>query len=214
MTQRSPTLTHADGMLVEGVEDPRANFREVYDTHFAFVWRAVAHRGVPRSALDDVVQEVFLVVHRKLGEFEGRSSLRTWLAGIVRRVVADHVKKRSNRAVAQEVLEEHPAESGAEPGAQAERRAAVALVEELLQKMSAVQREVFVLYELEQMTTREIAALTGSNENTVQTRLKAARKVFQQGLARHRADFAKSSGASRGSAAPAGIAASKDLEGA
>jgi hypothetical protein len=65
-------------------------FREVYDRYFAFVWRCVANRGVRRSALDDVVQEVFIVVHRKLPEFQGRSSTRTWVAGIVRWVVTDY----------------------------------------------------------------------------------------------------------------------------
>ncbi|HET9931805.1 MAG TPA: sigma-70 family RNA polymerase sigma factor [Polyangiaceae bacterium] len=173
---------------------PSPEFREVYDTHFAFVWRAVANRGVPAAALDDVVQEVFLVVHRKLSEFEGRSSLRTWLAAIVRRVVADHMKKRGNRALGQELSTELPAESGNEPAAQAERRAALLLAEELLATMSEVQREVFVLYELEQMTTREIAELTSTNENTVQTRLKAARRMFQEGVARHQARDTRNGG--------------------
>lgn len=191
MTQRSPTFpdTEVLGMQREA-ETPRLGFREVYDTHFAFVWRAVANRGVPESALDDVVQEVFLVVHRKLPEFEGRSSVRTWLAGIARRVVADHVKKRGNRPVAQQELGEHAAH-GEEPSVQAERRAAMALVDALLDTMSEVQREVFVLHELEQMTTREIASLTGANENTVQTRLKAARRVFQEGVSRHLAADAR-----------------------
>jgi RNA polymerase sigma-70 factor (ECF subfamily) len=196
MTQRSPTFPDTEVAVIAREEHGSGlTFREVYDGHFAYVWRAVANRGVPDAALDDVVQEVFLVVHRKLGEFEGRSSVRTWLAGIVRRVVADHVKKRGNRAVAQEVLEDHPAESTAEPSVQAERRAAIALCEELLGTMSAVQREVFVMYELEQLTTREIAALTDANENTVQTRLKAARRIFQQGVARHHAaELAKREG--------------------
>jgi RNA polymerase sigma-70 factor, ECF subfamily len=186
MTQRSPTFPDTEVLgLPREAESTRLGFRAVYDANFAFVWRAVANRGVPQSALDDVVQEVFLVVHRKLGEFEGRSSVRTWLSGIVRRVVADHQKKRGNRPVAQEELGEHPAAHGAEPGVQAERRAAMALVDTLLESMSEVQREVFVLHELEQLTTREIASLTGANENTVQTRLKAARKVFQQGVSRH-----------------------------
>src|SRR6187399_205440 len=83
------------------------------------------------AALDDVVQEVFLVVHRKLPEFEGRSSLRTWLAGIVRRVVADHVKKRGNGPVAEEVLEDHAAATTEQPSALAERRAALTLVDGL-----------------------------------------------------------------------------------
>jgi len=192
MTQRSPTFSDTEVLGVPRQEPAaRLGFREVYDTHFAFVWRAVANRGVPQAALDDVVQEVFLVVHRKLGEFEGRSSVRTWLAGIVRRVVADHVKKRGNRPVAQEVLEDHPAEHSEQPSVQAERRAAMAVVDALLDTLTEVQREVFVLYELEQMTTREIAELTGTNENTVQTRLKAARKSFQQGVSRHLAADAR-----------------------
>jgi RNA polymerase sigma-70 factor, ECF subfamily len=192
MTERSPTFSDAETLGAPSERDAvRLEFREVYDRHFAFVWRAVANRGVPHAALDDVVQEVFLVVHRKLGEFEGRSSVRTWLAGIVRRVVADHVKKRGNRPVAQEVLEEHPAEPSEEPSVQAERRAAMVVVDALLDTLSDVQREVFVLYELEQMTTREIAELTGTNENTVQTRLKAARRSFQQGVSRHLAASAR-----------------------
>jgi RNA polymerase sigma-70 factor (ECF subfamily) len=138
-----------------------------------------------------VVQEVFLVVHRKLSEFEGRSSVRTWLAAIVRRVVADHLKKRGNRALGQEIPNDLAAGGEVEPGLQAERRAAVALLEELIATMSEAQREVFILYELEQLTTREIGELTNVNENTVQTRLKAARRIFQQGVARHHAANAR-----------------------
>jgi RNA polymerase sigma-70 factor (ECF subfamily) len=182
MTAHGPTPAYP-----EGPGGGSLVFREVYDAHFAFVWRAAANRGIPEAALDDVVQEVFVVVHRKLGEFEGRSSVRTWLASIVRRVVADHLKKKGNQAVAGESLDACAADRLEEPGVVAERRAAVQLVDELLAKMTDVQREVFVLYELEQMTTREIAELTATNENTVQTRLKAARKVFEQGALRHRA---------------------------
>ena len=169
----------------------RLDFRHVYDTYFPFVWRAVANRGVPDAAMDDVVQEVFLVVHRKLGEFQGRSTLRTWLSGVVRRVVADHVRKRGNQATGQEAVEDHSFESLEDPAAEVERRAAVQLVSALLEKMSEAHREVFVLYELEQLTTREIAELTRTNENTVQTRLKAARRTFQRGLERHRASNAR-----------------------
>jgi RNA polymerase sigma-70 factor (ECF subfamily) len=185
----SPDLSEA--LAGDEASAVRLTFRQVYDTYFGFVWRAVANRGVPAAAMDDVVQEVFLVVHRKLPDFEGRSTVRTWLSGVVRRVVADHVKKRGNRAAGDENVDDHPLKSDEDPAAELERRAAAALVDQLLEKMSAVQREVFVLYELEQLTTREIAELTRTNENTVQTRLKAARKAFQRGLERHRAANAR-----------------------
>jgi RNA polymerase sigma-70 factor (ECF subfamily) len=175
----------------EQVAGVRLVFREVYDDYFAFVWRAVANRGVPAAAMDDVVQEVFLVVHRKLDEFEGRSTLRTWLGGIVRRVVADHKKKRGNQATGHEAVEDHPFESSEDPAAELEQRAAAAVVSTLLEKLSPPQREVFVLYELEQLTMREIAELTQTNENTVQTRLKSARQAFQRSLERYRAANAR-----------------------
>lgn len=172
-------------------ETVRLTFREVYDSYFAFVWRSIANRGVPAAAMDDVVQEVFLVVHRKLAEFEGRSTVRTWLSGIVRRVVSDHMKKRGNQATAPEALDDYALRSNDDPAEDLRRLAAAELVDQLLEKLSDVQREVFVLYELEQLTTREIAELTNTNENTVQTRLKAARKTFQRALERHRATSAR-----------------------
>src|SRR5688572_25865929 len=84
-------------------------FEAVYAEHFAMVWRLVAHR-VPQAALDDVVQEVFLVVHRKLPEFEGRSTVRTWVFGIVRRVVRDYVRNAGTRPAFSPLEDEHAGE--------------------------------------------------------------------------------------------------------
>src|SRR5262245_51709596 len=110
MTEHGSTLQNRALTAIEA-DVQRLTFRQVYDTYFDFVWRVVANRGVPESAMDDVVQEVFLVVHRKLAEFEGRSTLRTWLFAIVRRVIADHVRKRGNQRTGEVVLEEHAFES-------------------------------------------------------------------------------------------------------
>jgi RNA polymerase sigma-70 factor (ECF subfamily) len=169
---------------------PPPAFRAVYDEHFPFVWRCAANRGVRGAMLDDVVQEVFIVVHRKLPEFEGRSSLRTWLAAIVRRVVADYVHKRGNQPAGDQSIEREPAATGS-PAEQLERKNALALLDALLAKMGAEQREVFVLHELEHMSGPEIAELTATNENTVWTRLRAARRIFQEGVTRERARRAR-----------------------
>lgn len=178
----------------DSASEAGAEFRALYDQYFAFVWRAAANRGIPSAQLDDVVQEIFLVVHRKLHEFEGRSSVRTWLAGIVRRVVADYKKKLGNRATGHEQIEDTTLSSDEDPAQALERRAAMQLVDAILDTMNDTQREVFVLYELEQLTTREIAELTETNENTVQTRLRAARTLFERGLERQRAVQARRQG--------------------
>jgi RNA polymerase sigma-70 factor (ECF subfamily) len=168
---------------------PAPSFREVYASYFGFVWRTAANRGIPRAALDDVTQEVFIVVDRKLHEFEGRASLRTWIAAIVRRVVADYIKKRGNRPAGDETLEREPP---SEPDTErAEQNAALEVLDALLAKMNDDQREVFVLHEIEELSGAEIAEITGVNENTVWTRLRAARRIFQEGVARQRARRAR-----------------------
>lgn len=169
----------------------RLDFREIYATYFDFVWRGAAHRGIPPAALDDVAQEVFIVIDRKLPEFEGRASLRAWIAGIVRRVVADYVRKRGNQPAADEPLTHEPAAPPLEQAEPLEQREALELLEQLLAKMTPEQRETFVLFELDGLSGAEIAELTQSNENTVWTRLRGARRIFQEGVARTRAVLAR-----------------------
>ncbi len=66
------------------------DFGAVYEEYFDFVWRTLRRYGVPEAAMDDAIQDAFLVVHSRLPTFEGRSSLRTWIFGIARRVARDH----------------------------------------------------------------------------------------------------------------------------
>jgi hypothetical protein len=73
------------------------HFDEIYRDHFAFVWRSARRLGVDASSLDDVVQEVFVIAHRRLPSFEGRSSVSTWLFGITLRVARDHRRSRARR---------------------------------------------------------------------------------------------------------------------
>jgi len=161
-------------------------FEEVYDTYFAFVWRSAMTRGVPRAVVDDVVQEVFMVVHRKLPTFEGKSSLRTWLSIITRRVARDHLRKRANAPLGEPLSEE---EVGALVGpAEAwERKVAAKLLVDVVAQMTDIQREVFIMHEMEQMTGREIAEALDVTEHTIHTRLRAARQLFESAVARQRA---------------------------
>jgi RNA polymerase sigma-70 factor, ECF subfamily len=170
---------------------PRApSFDEVYDAHFDFVWRCVLNRGVPAANVDDIVQEVFMVVHRRLAAFESRSSLRTWLWVIARRVARDHVRKRGNTAVGEPLGDRDVSAQGG-PAEALEQKTAAQILDELMGQMTEAQREVFMLYEVEQMTGSEIAESLGANENTIYSRLRAARRIFQNGVARYRASVAE-----------------------
>jgi RNA polymerase sigma-70 factor (ECF subfamily) len=171
----------------------RAAFDDIYDANFDYVWRIVARLGVRRPAVEDVVQEVFIVVHRKLGDFEGRSSMHTWLFQIARRVVHDH--RRTVRRKEPYAGDDDPAvplegiAAGEEhsPDASAARAEAMRLVCQLLDKLDDEKREVFILAELEQLPAPQIAEAVGVNVNTVYSRLRLAREAFNQALARHRA---------------------------
>lgn len=166
-----------------------ADFETIYREQFRFVWRTVRRLGIEGALVDDVVQEVFVVVHRRLGDFEGRSTAKTWLYGIVRRVVADH-----RRTLRRKPLGNGPDGEGGDaastpeegPEASAEQAERVRLLHRLLGQLDEAKREVFILAELEGLTLAEIAEALGVNANTVASRLRAARREFEAALEEER----------------------------
>ena len=167
-------------------------FARVYREYFGFVWRSASSLGVRPSALDDVSQEVFVIVSRRLAEFEGRSSFRTWLSGIVLNVVRHHrrslVRKSPHDLSREEASDpdELPSAAG-DPYENAVHAEGTRLLQRLLDDLDDEKREVLVLAELEQFTVPEIAEALSLNVNTAYSRLRLAREQFDQGLARHRA---------------------------
>ncbi|HXK19133.1 MAG TPA: sigma-70 family RNA polymerase sigma factor, partial [Polyangiaceae bacterium] len=163
------------------------DFATVYDRHFAFVWRLAANCRVPPSHLDDVVQETFLAIHRKLPSFEGRSSLRTWIASVTRITAMEFVRRKRHQLLGTDVDPDASASTALNPAEQLEANAAAALLDQFLDELPDEQRDVFLLAEVEQMTANEIGDVLEMNPNTVRTRLRTARMAVQASLARHRA---------------------------
>jgi RNA polymerase sigma-70 factor (ECF subfamily) len=161
--------------------------QEVYELHVDFVWRTARRLGVQDQHVDDVVQEVFLVVQRRLAEFEGRSELRTWLFGITRRVVHAHFRQNARR---RQILGGDPdalADSAASSEARCATLEGVRLLHALLDELDDAKREVFVLSELEEMSGPAIAEALDLELSNVYARIRAARHAFEQVLRRHRA---------------------------
>jgi RNA polymerase sigma-70 factor (ECF subfamily) len=176
-----------------------ADFDALYREYFRFVWRTVRRLGLQGSAVDDVVQEVFLVVHRRLGDFESRSSAKTWLYGIVRRVVSDHRRTLRRKPA---LTSETPAADldtmacdDRGPEASVEQAERVRLLHRLLAELDDDKREVFVLAELEGLTMAEIAEALEVNANTIASRLRAARREFEAALDRATRDDERTAGA-------------------
>jgi RNA polymerase sigma-70 factor, ECF subfamily len=160
-------------------------FEQIYEDYFDFAWTNLRRLGVRAPHLEDAVQELFIVVHRRLSEFAGRSSLKTWLAGIAWRVASEYRRHESRKGGA-EPLPEDLAAAGRDPHAAAVHAEALRLLDQLLAKLDEDKRVVFVLAELEQMSVPEIAEVLTVNLNTVYSRLRAARKAFDQALQLHK----------------------------
>jgi len=163
-----------------------AAFREVFDQHAPFVWRCVRRLGVSDGDVEDICQEVFVVVHRKLAQFDGKASIRSWLYGICIRKVWDY--RRLAHKKRERVTDEPPEGAVApEQPEQLDRRAARELLDRLLDKLDPKQRAAFVLYEIEQLPMTEVAEALDCPLQTAYSRLHAARKQVQAAAERERA---------------------------
>mgnify|MGYP002784713986 CR=1 FL=1 len=165
----------------------RPDFDEVYRDHVGFVWRSLRRFGVLEAELDAAAHEVFLVVHRRLPEFDGRAAITSWLYAIARGVASNRRRSDQRRTKRLEQLPE-PAPTGLDPTEQLERDEAAAAVERFLAGLPADQRIVFELFEIEGLRAGEIAEMLAVNVNTVYTRLRAARLRFGDYVAALSAD--------------------------
>jgi RNA polymerase sigma-70 factor (ECF subfamily) len=174
----------------EGPTDEGAlplDFDAVYRTHARAVSRWVRRLWGPEDEIEDIVQEIFLIVHRRLGSFRGEAKTSTWLYGITLRVVLRRRRRlRLRRALFGPWRQAEPRPGGAFPpaiGAEAAppeqallRREQVALLYRSLERLDELSRTILVLYELEGLPCDEIATLVGKTVSTVWARLSRARQ--------------------------------------
>ncbi len=173
------------GAVVSAPEDPRVGhasvarleLAEIYTQHAGFVFRVLRGMGVPEAAVDDAVQDVFLVVHRRLPEFDGRARVTTWLFQIALHVALSY-RRKERRVRDQTPLRETLEDDGGSPLAHVERGQMLGRLQQVLEGLDDDKRVALVLSDLEQLTAPEIAELTGTPLNTVYTRLRRARALF------------------------------------
>jgi RNA polymerase sigma-70 factor, ECF subfamily len=161
------------------------HLRQLFDEHAAFVWRSLRRLGVPEADVDDLLQEVFLVVYRRLADYEERARARAWLYSICTRVAQKQRRTVFRRR--EDMSGELPeARVAATQLMRVEEREALALGHRLLAQLPEEQREVFVLYEVEHLPMQQIADALGCPLYTAYSRLRAARLKILAELARER----------------------------
>lgn len=170
-----------------GGADWESQYAEVVD----LAWRTLRRLGVPDASLADAVQDTLLVLHRRRDEFRGDASFSTWVYGIVLRVASGY--RRSARRAGSVFDERQPlaveaaASAGASPFEQLEQRAATELLHQLLDELPADIRAPFVLVELEELSIEAAAAALGLRASTCRSRLRTARRAFDEASGRERA---------------------------
>ena len=162
---------------------PPIDTASVFREHAAYAWRVLRRLGVDERDVEDVCQEVFIVVHRRLPEFEGRSSLRTWVYGVCVRVASDYRRRAGHR---REIVTDAPPEqlSLDDPQRELAGREARAQLDAILSELDDDKRAVFVLHEIEQVTMSEIAEVVGCPVQTAYSRLHAARAKVAKAVTR------------------------------
>ena len=158
----------------------------LFRDHAEFVWRVVQRFGVPRAEAEDAVQEVFLVVAKRLETYEERGAIRAWLVAIARQVAQHDQRARFRRDRKARALPPPPA--AADPHRLLEQSRAVAFVQNFLAALPQDHALVFYLAEVEGLTVPEIAGSLDENVNTIYGRLRAARQRFEARVQRTRSE--------------------------
>jgi RNA polymerase sigma-70 factor, ECF subfamily len=182
-----PTLANAPARGAASAQVP--SFQSVYRQYFDFVWSSARRLGVAPESMDDLVQEVFIVIHAKLETLEKPEALRSWIYGVVRRSASAQRRAERTRVgaslaagVAREAVSRGPT-----PLEQTETNADLQLLASLLAELDEPKREVLALVELEELSVPEVAEALEIPLNTAYSRLRAARLAFEAALARHEA---------------------------
>jgi len=168
--------------------DQSLSLGEVYRQYADFVWRIARRQGVAAAELEDVVHDVFLVVHRRLPEYDGRAGMKTWLFHLTRGVVSNRRRGQHREAARLKLVETSPSQAPATPEVHSERLQAAAFVREFIAGLTPNRRRLFELVEVEGIKVAEAARLLKVNLNTAHARLRAARKAFHQAVQAHLAD--------------------------
>jgi RNA polymerase sigma-70 factor (ECF subfamily) len=173
MPQLAPSADAQSSAEVDG-----DGFRAFFEANVGLVWRSLLGLGVASADAADACQQVFVVLHSKLARWDRQGSLRAFMYGICLRVASDY-RRRAHRQRERLVAEvPEVASGGLTPEEAAASRQELRMLEGALNQLPPAQREVFILFEIEELDMTEVAQAVGCPLFTAYSRLRAARKAI------------------------------------
>jgi RNA polymerase sigma-70 factor (ECF subfamily) len=158
------------------------DFDRLYQLYFGFTWRVLGHLGVKSHAIDDAVQELWIVVHRRLPSFAGRSALKTWLFGVALNVARN--QRRADARRSKNLCEAPHAGAPLDPESIHQANEAWDRVQRFLGTLDEQRRAIFVCNLLENLSALQTAEATGVDVTTVYKRVRSLRQSFKLWLER------------------------------
>jgi RNA polymerase sigma-70 factor (ECF subfamily) len=163
------------------------DFTSVFRAHAAYAWRLLRRLGVAERDAHDVCHDVFIIIHRRLAHIRAQSSVRSFVYSVCVRAASDY--RRSARVRRERLSDDSVVDAGATPRSEmpdkvVEHRRLTAFLMAHLERMEDAKREVFVLYEMDELTMAEVAEIVGCPPQTAYSRLHAARKEIRAAFAR------------------------------
>lgn len=177
------TASLSGGNSDQGSASAIPPFKDIYTNYFNFVWSSAGHLGAPKDAIDDLVQDVFLVIHARLHTLQRPDALRSWIYGIVRRTISDYRRAKRTRETLGATLGAEPKPSNPSPLDITEMNSDLAILRGILASLDDQKREVFVMVEVLEMSVPEVAQAIEIPLNTAYSRLRNAREAFNEALA-------------------------------
>lgn len=167
--------------------DRPPDFATLYRCEFSYVWKTLRRLGAPARDLEDLVHDVFVVVHRHLAEYDPARPLRPWLFGIAMRVLADFRRLlRNQREISSP--DEEAVDQGPSPDARVQESEARAVLMKALDALDMDRRAVFVMHDIDEIAAPDIASSLAIPLNTVYSRLRLARADVAARVRRFRAE--------------------------
>jgi len=171
------TVSEPSDLLARCKAGERAAFRELFDLHRLEVTRLIYRMTRGSEDLEDLVQEVFVQVHKSLPNFRHEARVSTWIFRITVNVVLMHRRAaRSRPSLVQAKTEPTLTDVSGLPDDQLARRRRIEALYRLIERLSTRKRVVYVLHEIQGLPPHEIARIVGAPVLTVRTRLFYARR--------------------------------------